>query len=111
MSLIAPLQRASETGSLSWTIDENGSYALSIGENTLTLSRAFSEFSHVWGYTFQVLDSSKKTVDWVGAYEKSDEGFAELDRLYEVVDRRTRNVDGVLSDILHRLEAVTGTSG
>ena len=103
--LIIPLLRATETGTAAWSRQPNGPYQLAVGDNTVTVLGKSPNALAPQGYTIQVFNKDKEIVDWAGAYTRSDSNYEMLRKLYEAIDRRTRNVGGVIEDILHHLES------
>ena len=103
-SLIIPLQHATETGAITWKRDPNGQYQIAFGDNAVKISTTLH------GYTLQILNKDQETVDWIGAYTLTDKSYKSLHGLYDIVDRQTRNVDAVVSDILRQIDAVASLS-
>ena len=98
--LIDPLFRATENASLKWKPDPTGGYVAEVGPNVVNVYKR-DEI-----YTIRVLDGPDSVVDW--SRPASDADQDRLGALYVLAGRNARNVDVVLSDILHRLEAAGG---
>ena len=97
-AILTPLIRATENGRVTWDEDPTGGYIARIGDNSVNI---YEEDEH--SNALRVLDVNGNVVDWTRAY--TEQMASDLERLFTLARRQTRNVDGVIEDILHHLEA------